>query len=215
MKIGYARVSTGDQDAGAQRAALKAAKCSRVFTDHASGSKDDRPALAAALQLLRAGDQLVVWKIDRLSRSLQHLLNCLAHIKERGASFRSITERIDTDTPAGRVMMQMLGSFAEFEQAMIRERTRRGLEHARANGRTGGRPRKMNGNQVKAALDLLESRSLQAVADALKVSRATLVRELKKYRDAMEAEQKKVVKHGTKTRSKKQKKRTPRSTSRG
>jgi DNA invertase Pin-like site-specific DNA recombinase len=206
LRIGYARVSTDDQDAGAQRAALKAAGCARVFADRASGSAADRPQLAAALKSIKAGDQLIVWKIDRLSRSLLHLLQVLAQVKDKGGSFRSLTEAIDTATPAGRAMMQMIGSFAEFEQSMIRERTRRGLEHARANGRGGGRPRKLNGNQVIAALDLLKSRSIADAAGILKVSRATLVRALKKFRDDAMTEQQKARRNDTKkTRTKAQK----------
>ena len=186
MKIGYARVSTGDQDAGAQIAALKRAGCRTIFTDHASGAAGDRPQLAKALQKLKDGDDLVVWKLDRLSRSLQHLLNLIATIAGAGARFRSLTEAIDTATPAGKMLLQILGSFAEFERNIIRERTSLGLAAARNAGVRFGRPRKLNGNQVGHAQQLLGtgSNTIPKVAATLKVSPATLKRALKRARQA-------------------------------
>ncbi len=139
MLIGYARVSTDDQDTDAQTASLRKAGCERVFTEKASGGRWDRPELAKALEQLRAGDVLVVWKLDRLSRSLKDLLTIIERIDAVQAGFRSLTEAVDTTTPAGRMMMQMVGAFAEFERAMIRERTRAGLDAARQKGRIGGR----------------------------------------------------------------------------
>ena len=185
MRIGYARVSTDDQDAGAQLAALKGARCSRIFQDNASGAAADRPQLQAALKALGQGDQLIVWKVDRLSRSLLQLLQLLAAVESRGASFRSLTESIDTTTPAGRALMQMIGTFAEFELAMIRERTRTGLAHARANGAKMGRPHKLNGDQITAALVLLEKSTIAKAADVLKVGSATLKRALRRRRDEL------------------------------
>jgi DNA invertase Pin-like site-specific DNA recombinase len=140
MLLGYARVSkTADQDTAAQVGTLKAAGCTRIYEERASGGRWDRPELHRLLDHLRAGDALVVWKLDRLSRSLKDLLHILEKIDAAGANFRSLTEAIDTSGPAGRMMMQMLGCFAEFERAMVRERTRAGLKTAREQGRIGGR----------------------------------------------------------------------------
>jgi DNA invertase Pin-like site-specific DNA recombinase len=130
MLIGYARVSTNDQDTTAQASALKAAGCERIFREKAAGGRWNRPELQRLLDHLRKGDVLVVWKLDRLSRSLRDVLTLMERIQEAKAGFRSLTEAIDTTTPAGRMMMQMVGSFAEFERAMLRERTRAGLESA-------------------------------------------------------------------------------------
>jgi len=142
--IGYARVSTLDQDPALQLDALAAAGCTKVFDDRASGARADRPGLRQALDYVRDGDVLVVWKLDRLSRSLKDVLHIMERIAQAGAGFRSITENIDTTTPAGRMMMQMVGSFAEFERAMIRERTSAGIAAARAEGRVGGRRKKLD-----------------------------------------------------------------------
>ena len=145
LLLGYARVSKGDEQTNATQAkALRAAGCRRIFEEAASGGRWDRPELHRMLDHLRAGDTVVVWKLDRLSRSLKDVLHIMERIAEAGAGFRSITENIDTTTPAGRMMMQMVGSFAEFERAMIRERTSAGLAAARAEGRIGGRRKKLN-----------------------------------------------------------------------
>jgi DNA invertase Pin-like site-specific DNA recombinase len=148
MLIGYARVSKQqDQDTATQVQALKKAGAKRIYQEHASGGRWDRPELHKFLDQLRAGDVLVVWKLDRLSRSLKDLLHLLDGLNDRGAGFMSITEHIDTTTPAGRMMLQMVGAFAEFEREMIRERTRAGLETARAQGRVGGRKPKLSPQQ--------------------------------------------------------------------
>jgi DNA invertase Pin-like site-specific DNA recombinase len=145
LLLGYARVSKGDEQTNALQAkALKAAGCRRLFEEAASGGRWDRPELHRMLDQLREGDAVVVWKLDRLSRSLKDLLHIMERIANAGAGFRSITESIDTTTPAGRMMMQMVGSFAEFERAMIRERTSAGLAAARAEGRIGGRRKKLD-----------------------------------------------------------------------
>lgn len=145
LLLGYARVSKGDdQNNAMQIKALKVAGCRRLFEEAASGSRWDRPELQRLLDQLREGDTLVVWKLDRLSRSLKDLLHIMERIGNAGAGFRSITENIDTTTPAGRMMMQMVGAFAEFERAMIRERTSAGLAAARAEGRIGGRRKKLD-----------------------------------------------------------------------
>src|SRR5438128_7700614 len=142
MILGYARVSKGEaQDTRMQETALRAAGVERLFTEQASGGRWARPHLHRLLDQLRPEDVVIVWKLDRLSRSLKDLLHIMERIAQAGAGFRSLTEAIDTTTPAGRMLMQMVGSFAEFERAMIRERTQAGLTAARAQGRIGGRGR--------------------------------------------------------------------------
>jgi DNA invertase Pin-like site-specific DNA recombinase len=143
--LGYARVSKGDEQNNVlQTKALRAAGCKRLFEETASGGRWDRPELHRLLDQLREGDTVVVWKLDRLSRSLKDVLHIMERIANAGAGFRSITENIDTTSPAGRMMMQMVGAFAEFERAMIRERTSAGLAAARAEGRIGGRRKKLD-----------------------------------------------------------------------
>src|ERR1700739_3778277 len=145
LLLGYARVSKGDDQTNTlQTKALRAAGCRRIFEETASGGRWDRPELHRLLDHLRESDTVVVWKLDRLSRSLKDVLHIMERIANAGAGFRSITENIDTTTPAGRMMMQMVGAFAEFERAMIRERTSAGLAAARAEGRIGGRRKKLD-----------------------------------------------------------------------
>ena len=145
LPLGYARVSKGDEQSNALQArALRAAGCRRIFEEAASGGRWDRPELQRMLDQLREGDIVVVWKLDRLSRSLKDVLHIMERIGNAKAGFRSLTENIDTTTPAGRMMMQMVASFAEFERAMIRERTSAGLAAARAEGRIGGRRKKLD-----------------------------------------------------------------------
>jgi DNA invertase Pin-like site-specific DNA recombinase len=156
--IGYARVSKADeQDTRAQTSALRAAGVSRLFEEKASGGRWDRPELHRMLDQLRLGDVLVVWKLDRLSRSLKDLLHIMETVEAAGAGFRSLTEAVDTTTPGGRMMMQMIGSFAEFERSMIRERTRAGLAAARAEGRIGGRRSKLRPNQQSEIAAMVHS----------------------------------------------------------
>lgn len=178
-QIGYARISKGDDQSNAlQIKALKEIGCKRVFEEAASGGRWDRPQLHNMLDQLREGDVVVVWKLDRLTRSLKDLLLILEKIDAAGAGFRSITEHVDTTTPAGRMMMQMLGSFAEFERSMIRERTRAGLSAARDEGRIGGRPRALAKIQEREIVDAVTSgRVSQAGAARLfKVSPSTVCR---------------------------------------
>lgn len=189
MLIGYARVSKGDEQSNAlQATALKAAGCQRIFEEAASGGRWDRPILHDMLRQLRAGDVVVVWKLDRLSRSLKDLLHLMERIKEADAGFRSLTESIDTTTPAGRMMMQMVGSFAEFERAMIRERTSAGLALARAEGRVGGRRRKLTERQRgEIAESVLSGRKSAAeMARLYKVSQPTVSRIVAERRQARE-----------------------------
>ena len=156
--LGYARVSKGDrQSTKVQVQALKGAGVSKIFRETASGGRWDRPQMHRMLDQLRAGDVVVVWKLDRLSRSLKDLLYILEKIVAASAGFRSLTEAIDTTTAAGRMLMQMLGAFAEFEREMIRERTRAGLEAAREQGRVGGRRPKLNARQQDEVVDMVTS----------------------------------------------------------
>jgi DNA invertase Pin-like site-specific DNA recombinase len=155
MLLGYAHVSkANDQDTAAQVSALKAAGCSRVYEEKASGGRWDRPELHRMLDHLRESDVVVVWKLDRLSRSLKDLLHILEKTEAAGANFRSLIEVIDTSGPAGRIMMQMLGSFAEFERAMVHERTCAGLRLAREQGRKGGRRPKLHSRTGKRQHDI-------------------------------------------------------------
>ena len=179
MLIGYARVSKGDEQSNAaQVAALTKAECEQVFEEKASGGRWDRPELHRMLGQLRRGDVVAVWKLDRLSRSLKDLLHIMERIEVSGAGFRSLTESIDTTVPAGRMMMQMVGSFAEFERAMIRERTSAGLAQARAEGRVGGRRMKLTPTQRADVVDNVTSgrKSAAQMARLYKVSEPTISR---------------------------------------
>jgi DNA invertase Pin-like site-specific DNA recombinase len=169
MLLGYARVSKGEtQDTRLQEAALRTAGVERLFTEQASGGWWERPQLQRLLDQLRPADVVVVWKLDRLSRSLKDLLHIMERIAQAEAGFRSLTEAIDTTTPAGRMLMQMVGSFAEFERAMIRERTQAGLAIARTEGRTGGRRPKLGPQQQAAIVEMVRSgRQTQAAAARL------------------------------------------------
>ena len=168
MLIGYARVSTNDQETATQVAALKAAGCERTYREKASGGRWDRPELHRLLDQIRKGDVLVVWKLDRLSRSLRDVLVIMDRLSEAGAGFRSLTEAIDTTTPAGRMMMQMVGAFAEFERMMLRERTKAGLDSARREGRIGGRPPKLSPQQ-QAEIVRMVSKGRKTAADAARL----------------------------------------------
>lgn len=170
MRIGYARVSTQEQDTQAQIAALKDAGCERIFQEKASGGRWNRPELHRLLDHLRPGDVLVVWKLDRLSRSLKDLLLTLEKIEEAGADFQSLTEAIKTASPAGRMMMQIVGSFAEFERAMLRERTKHGLDAARKEGRIGGRRPKLTVQQQDEIVAMVTSEK-KTNADAARLFR--------------------------------------------
>jgi DNA invertase Pin-like site-specific DNA recombinase len=180
MEIGYARVSRGDsQDIDPQLRALRDAGCDPIYQEEASGGRADRPELARAIGALKAGDVFVVWKLDRLSRSLRDLLFTLEAITAAGAGFRSVTEAIDTTTAPGRLMTQMLGAFAEFERAMIRERTMNGLAHARKAGRhLGGQQRA----EIIAKAESGQGSPAQ-LASLFRVSRSTVQRVLREHRE--------------------------------
>jgi DNA invertase Pin-like site-specific DNA recombinase len=180
MLVGYARVSTADQSLDLQRDALKGAGVDRVFTDQASGRKDDRPGLAAALAALQAGDILVVWKLDRLGRSLKHLVETVSVLERRGVGLRVLSGGIDTTSAAGRLVFGIFAALAEFEAELIRERTLAGLAAAKKRGRKGGRPRALTTKQLDHArmLIALGRTSVKEVAATLGVSRSTLYRAL-------------------------------------
>ncbi|MBN6741306.1 recombinase family protein [Acidithiobacillus thiooxidans] len=168
MLFGYARVSTQDQDTAAQIAALKSAGCEMIFQETASGGRWERPELHRLLGRLQKGDMVVVWKLDRLSRSLKDVLILMEKIAQMEAGFRSLTETIDTTTAGGRMMMQIVGSFSEFERAMLRERTRHGLDMARKQGRVGGRRPKLKTQQRQEILHLVHS-GQKTAADAARL----------------------------------------------
>lgn len=178
--VGYARVSTTDQDPALQRDALAEIGCLRVYQDHCSGARSDRPQLAAALEFLREGDVLVVWRLDRLGRNLMHLIDLTNDLAARGIGFRSLTEHIDTTTAVGQLVFHLFGALAEFERNLLIERTQAGLAAARARGRVGGRPKKITPKKLAAAKDLLArgDRSVTDVAITIGVGRSTLYRAL-------------------------------------
>ena len=179
MHLGYARVSTGDQNPDLQRTALKQAGCTRLFTDTATGAHVRRPELMKCLKALSAGDTLTVWKLDRLGRSLRDLISLLDDLKARGVAFRSLTEAVDTTTPTGRAMWQMVGILAELERSLIQERTTAGRLAAVARGVKMGRKPKLSMQQVAHARKLIEQGERHdTVAHSLNVSRRTLYRVL-------------------------------------
>jgi DNA invertase Pin-like site-specific DNA recombinase len=184
MFIGYARASTQEQTLALQRDALTKADCTRVFTDTASGAKADRPGLEEALDFARAGDTLVVWKLDQLGRSLPHLLETVAGLESRGVGFKSLTEQIDTTTSGGKLIFHTFASLAEFERDIIRERTNAGLLAARAQGKKGGRPKAAalsDPKKVALAQRLYDDpdNSIEDICKTLRVSRSTLYRYIK------------------------------------
>jgi DNA invertase Pin-like site-specific DNA recombinase len=181
MLIGYARVSTEDQDPALQLDALRKAGVERIFEERASGAKDDRPQLAHMLDMTRPGDVLIIWKLDRLGRSLRHLLDVTADLERRGVQFRSLTEAIDTSTPIGRLFFHLMAALAQFERDLIRERTKAGLAAARARGRRGGRKPKLRPGQVEAIrrrLDHDPDASVALLAAEFNIDRSTLYRAL-------------------------------------
>src|SRR5215210_2240448 len=184
MLTGYARVSTLDQTLALQQDALQQAGCERVFTDMASGAAVERKGLDEALDFARAGDTLVVWRLDRLGRSLRHLIDTIQRMQARGVGFRSLTEQIDTTTSGGKLIFHVFGALAEFERDLIRERTQAGLSAARARGRRGGRPKSAalaDPKKVAMAQALYndKSNSIADICKTLRISRATLYRYIK------------------------------------
>ncbi|MDH5675278.1 MAG: recombinase family protein [Myxococcales bacterium] len=176
--VGYARVSTADQNLRAQLKALREAGCEKLFSDKASGASE-RPGFRSALEYLRPGDTLVVWKFDRAFRSLSHMVATAGELRERGVGFVSLTEAVDTASPAGRMFFHMLAALAEFERDLISERTQAGLRAARARGHSGGRRRKLDATGEKLARQLYEEgHRATEIGKRLGVSRATVYRAL-------------------------------------
>ena len=179
-RLGYARVSTTQQDEALQLDALNKAGCDRLFIDKASGKLASRPALDDLLEQARTGDALVVWRLDRLGRSLRHLLDVVADLEQRGVGFLSLTEAIDTTTPGGRLVFHVFASLAQFERELLRERTMAGLAAARARGRTGGRPTVWTPDKLRTARAMRDSGEydVAGIARVLGVSRASVYRAL-------------------------------------
>lgn len=182
MLIGYARVSTQEQNLELQINALQAAGCKKIFTEKASGAQRDRPELKAALEYMRTNedDTLVVWKLDRLARSLRQLIDTIEELEKKGIGFKSLTENIDTTTSGGRLVFHIFGALAEFERILIKERTMAGLKAAKAMGKKGGRPQALEAEDLRDAKALLRNKKItvKEVAKRLKVDPSTLYRYL-------------------------------------
>jgi DNA invertase Pin-like site-specific DNA recombinase len=178
MFIGYARVSTADQTLDLQKDALEKAGCTKIFTDTASGAKAERTGLDEALNYVRSGDTLVVWRLDRLGRSLTHLIATITGLSDQHIGFKSVTENIDTTSSGGKLVFHIFGALAEFERDIIRERTQAGLTAARARGRKGGRPKALTPKKAQMAQALYNDKSntIDEICKTLNISRATLYR---------------------------------------
>ena len=181
MLIGYARVSTSDQALDLQTDALKQAGCKKIFTDIASGAKADRPGLNEALAYLREGDTLVVWKLDRLGRSLTHLIQTVTQMGEKNIGFKSLQESLDTTTSGGKLIFHIFGAIAEFEREIIRDRTQAGLNAARARGKKGGRRNVLTPQKIAMAKALAADpgRTITEICEVLKISPATYYRHIR------------------------------------
>lgn len=181
MLIGYARVSTQDQNLSLQKDALKKAGCERIYTDKTGGAETNRSGLDKTLDVLRPGDTLVVWKLDRLGRSLSHLVELVNQLKEREVGFRSLQESIDTTSGVGKLVFHIFASLAEFERDMIRERTLAGLESARARGRMGGRPKALDKKKAAMARSMHRDKNLtvKEICETLGVGKTTFYRYVK------------------------------------
>src|SRR5208282_913794 len=186
MLIGYARVSTDDQNLNLQNDALQKAGCEKIYSDHLSGATAERPGLTTVLELLRLGDTLVIWRLDRLGRSLKHLIHLVEQLDKREVGLKSLQENIDTTTAGGRLVFHLFGALAEFERSLIRERTQAGVNAARRLGRTGGRPAKLTDDDLDVATTLLANPDITVaeVAERVGVSPATLYRYLPAARTA-------------------------------
>ena len=182
MKIGYARVSTEEQNLDAQMDALKKEGCDQIFSEKITGYKADRQELIKALSYVREGDTLVVWKLDRLGRTLKQLIEFMEELKKRGVHFKSIQDSIDTSTATGTFFFHVMGAFAELERELIKERTRAGLNAARSRGRQGGRPEVHKNNKKEMAYEMYmkNDKSVEEIADALGMSRTTIYRFIRK-----------------------------------
>lgn len=180
MLVGYARVSTLDQHEDLQIDALRQAGCERIYADHASGAKSSRPELDRMLDMLRKGDVVVVWKLDRLGRSVQNLVDLMGRFQKAGIGFRSLTEQMDTTTPGGVLIFNLFAALAQFERDLIRERTMAGLQAARARGRKGGRPSKLSDKDIAMVRQLYDSRTVtvKEIAERFSVGRSTIYKAL-------------------------------------
>jgi DNA invertase Pin-like site-specific DNA recombinase len=176
MLIGYARVSTLDQNPDLQQDALKQAGCEKIFMDKVSGTVSERPGLEKAKELLRKGDTLVVWRLDRLGRSLKDLIEWAIYLDKEGVALKSLQEAIDTSTSTGKLVFHFFGALAEFERNLIRERTQAGLSSARARGRTGGRPKTLNADKRQLAIDLYNGKEtpVKKICEMMGISKPTL-----------------------------------------
>jgi len=181
MLIGYARVSTQDQTLHFQRDALEKAGCEKIFTDTVSGTKAERKGLEEAFSHLRAGDTLVVWRLDRLGRSLRHLIDTITALAERGVGFKSLQENIDTTTSGGKLVFHIFGALAEFEREIIKERTQAGLTSARSRGKVGGRPKALTQKEVQMLRNMAADKSLTVsdICKTLGIGRTTFYRYVK------------------------------------
>jgi DNA invertase Pin-like site-specific DNA recombinase len=188
MLLGYARVSTDQQDHALQLDALRAAGCDKVFVETGSGSRTDRPELAKLMEIARDGDTVVCWRLDRIGRSLRHLIEMAERLQQRGVAFRSLTENIDTSTPSGRFLFNILGALGQMEREIIVERTRAGLVAAASRGRRGGRPPALDDAKIRAAKAMLASGNMSAIEVAQQVGCApsTLYRHLPGGRSGIE-----------------------------
>jgi DNA invertase Pin-like site-specific DNA recombinase len=181
MLIGYARISTHDQTLALQQDALEKVGCEKIFTDRVSGTKAQRIGLTEALSHLREGDTLVVWRLDRLGRSLRHLIDTITELNARGVGFKSLTENIDTTTSGGKLVFHIFGALAEFEREIIRERTQAGLASARSRGKVGGRPKALSARQVQILRNMAADPSLTVsdICKTLGIRRTTFYRYMK------------------------------------
>jgi DNA invertase Pin-like site-specific DNA recombinase len=181
MLIGYARISTQDQTLAPQRDALEKVGCEKILTDRVSSTKEERKGLTEALSHLREGDTLVVWRLDRLGRSLRHLIDTITALGERGVGFKSLQENIDTTTSGGKLVFHIFGSMAEFEREIIRERTLAGLASARSRGRKGGRPKALSDKEIQQVRELYKSNTLpvEDICRRFNITRMTLHRYVK------------------------------------
>lgn len=185
MKVGYARISTAEQKLDLQIKTLKQAGCKKIFTDTVSGAKSEREGLAELNEYVREGDIVVVWKLDRLGRSLSHLIHIVTEYEERGIGFQSLTENIDTTTAGGKLVFHIFGALAEFERELTRERTKAGLNAARARGKKGGRPKKLKKSQVQLIKEMHENpdNKVSDIVNLFNISRSTLYRYLKEVKE--------------------------------
>lgn len=186
MKIGYARISTNEQNLSLQMDALEEMGCEKIFHDQISGSKTQRPGLDEALTYLRDGDVLLVWRLDRLGRSLKHLIELVNSLEERGVGFQSLQESIDTTTSGGKLVFHIFGALAEFERNLIQERTYAGLAAARARGRTGGRPKALDAKKTALLYRLYDEKkhSIQEICELVGLSKSTLYAYLREREEA-------------------------------